>query len=58
MPIGGKVVEVNTALQSDPALVNKDPYGAGWMLKIEPTNLAEMDQLLDSKSYGKTIGEE
>ena len=58
MPIGGKVVEVNTAVQSDPALVNKDPYGAGWMLKIEPTNLAEMDQLLDSKSYGKTIGEE
>jgi len=58
MPVSGKVVETNAALQADPALVNKEPYGGGWMLKIQPSDAKEMGQLLDAKSYGKTIGEE
>lgn len=58
MPVSGKVVEINAALQADPALVNKEPYGGGWMLKIQPSDAKEMGQLLDAKSYGKTIGEE
>jgi len=58
MPVSGKVVEINANLQTDPALVNKEPYGGGWMLKIQPSDTKEMGQLLDAKSYGKTIGEE
>jgi glycine cleavage system H protein len=55
-PCGGKVVEVNSALQSTPEIVNTDPYGAGWMVKIELTNPSELDGLLDSKAYKELIG--
>mgnify|MGYP005837109905 CR=1 FL=1 len=58
MPISGTIVEVNGALQADPALVNREPYGAGWLVKITPADLSEMDKLMDAKTYGKTIGEE
>ncbi|MCE5256537.1 MAG: glycine cleavage system protein GcvH [Spirochaetaceae bacterium] len=58
MPVGGKVTAVNTALQADPALVNREPYEGGWMIKILPSDKKELDQLLDAKSYGATIGEE
>jgi len=50
-PISGPVVEVNRALESDPALVNKEPYGKGWFLVIEMTNPADWDGLLGSKQY-------
>ena len=53
----GTVVEVNGALESDPALVNKDPYGAGWMIKLRVKDSGEMATLLDSAAYAKHIGE-
>lgn len=50
-PVSGKVVEVNKALENSPELVNSDPYGAGWMLKVELSNPAEVDGLLDAAGY-------
>jgi len=50
-PITGKVVEVNVALTKTPDQVNADPYGAGWLVKVEPANPAEFDALLDSAAY-------
>lgn len=56
-PLAGTVVEVNGALEKDPALVNRDPYGAGWMIKLKMKNAAELDQLLGADAYAKHIGE-
>jgi glycine cleavage system H protein len=55
-PAAGVVTEVNAALQGDPALVNRDPYGAGWMIKLRMKNPAELEQLLSSEAYKKHIG--
>jgi glycine cleavage system H protein len=55
-PLTGKVVEINGALDDDPMVINKDPYGEGWMLKIELTNAAEVEQLLDAAGYNEVIG--
>jgi len=56
-PVSGTVTEVNTALQEDPALVNRDPYGAGWMIKLRVKTPAELDQLLSAEAYKKQIGQ-
>jgi len=56
-PVAGTVTEVNTALEGDPALVNRDPYTAGWMIKLKVKNLADIDQLLTSEAYKKHIGQ-
>lgn len=58
MPVSGTVVEVNEAVKNDPALVNKDCFGAGWLIKVAPSNPAEFDSLFDASAYGKAIGEE
>lgn len=50
-PVSGKVIEVNTALEKSPELVNQDPYGQGWMIKVELSNPAELDALLDAAAY-------
>ena len=55
-PLAGTVVEVNGALEKDPAVVNRDPYGAGWMIKIKMKNAADLDKLLDAAAYAKQIG--
>jgi glycine cleavage system H protein len=55
MPLAGKVAEVNAALADEPELVNKDPYGKGWMIKIEASNLDEADELLSADDYQKMI---
>jgi len=55
-PISGKVVEVNPALEDEPELVNTDPYGEGWLLKIECSDLAQLDSLLSTEDYKKQIG--
>ncbi len=55
MPVGGKVLEVNEVLADEPELVNKDPYGNGWMIKIQITNTAELDELLSASDYQKMI---
>ena len=56
-PLAGTVVEVNGALEKDPAVVNRDPYGAGWMIKLRLKNPDEIDKLLDAAAYAKHIGE-
>src|SRR5438067_11854883 len=56
-PVAGTVTEVNTALEGDPALVNRDPYAAGWMIKLKVKNAADIDQLLTSEAYKKHIGQ-
>lgn len=50
-PISGEVTEVNAELASDPSVVNSDPYGKGWMIKLRATNDAEMDELLGATEY-------
>ncbi len=56
-PLAGTVTEVNTALDSDPALVNREPYGDGWMIKLRIKNPADFDQLLDAEKYKQLVGE-
>ena len=56
MPVGGEVLEVNEALDSDPSLVNSDPYGDGWMIKVRVADAAELDTLLDGAGYEDHIG--
>lgn len=56
MPVTGKVVEVNPALDGQPELVNKDPYGEGWMIKIEIENPDELSGLLSAEQYADLIG--
>ena len=51
LPVGGEVLEQNEALADQPELVNTDPYGEGWIIKIKPSNLSEMDELLDAEAY-------
>ena len=51
MPVGGKVLSVNTALEIAPETVNKDPYGEGWMIRIRLTNLTELDGLMSAADY-------
>jgi glycine cleavage system H protein len=55
-PITGEIVEVNASLADDPAQVNSDPYGAGWMLKIRVADETELDTLLGAEEYQKHIG--
>lgn len=56
-PIGGEVVEVNGDLESDPSLINTDPYGAGWMIKLRLQSPGDMDQTLSAADYAQHIGE-
>ena len=51
MPISGEVIELNEKLESEPELVNSDPYGDGWMVKIKIDNISELDELLDLAGY-------
>ncbi|MBQ7697486.1 MAG: glycine cleavage system protein GcvH [Paludibacteraceae bacterium] len=51
MPVTGEVLEVNEALNDQPELVNNDPYGEGWMIKIAVKDASEMDSLLDAAGY-------
>jgi len=51
MPISGEVLELNEKLESEPELVNSDPYGDGWMVKIKIENISELDELLDLDGY-------
>ena len=55
LPIGGEVIEFNEELDGNPALINTDPYGEGWIVKIRPTNVAEADTLLDAAAYADLI---
>ena len=56
-PLAGEVVEVNGRLDKEPGLVNSDPYGDGWMIKLRLTNRSELDGLMDASAYAKHIGQ-
>ena len=56
LPLSGEIIEFNDALESTPEVVNSDPYGAGWMIKIKVANMDEVDSLLSSESYKELIG--
>jgi glycine cleavage system H protein len=55
-PIGGEVVAINDRLDKEPALVNTDPYGAGWMIKVRPSNQADIDGLMKADAYTAHVG--
>ncbi len=54
-PVGGEVVEVNTALGAEPGLVNQAPYEGGWMIKLRPADPAAVDALLDATAYSSLL---
>ncbi|MBZ5858605.1 glycine cleavage system protein GcvH [Flavihumibacter profundi] len=56
LPVAGTINEVNPALTANPELVNSDPYGEGWMIKMTVTNPAEVDGLLDAAGYENLVG--
>ncbi|MDY0103676.1 MAG: glycine cleavage system protein GcvH [Lentimicrobium sp.] len=56
LPAAGEVIEFNENLNTEPELINSDPYGKGWIIKIKLSNPADLDQLLDAEAYGKFLG--
>ena len=58
MPVSGEIIEVNEALDTTPELVNSDPYGAGWMIKIRMSDPSELDELMDDEAYAVHIAGE
>ncbi len=57
-PIGAEVVAVNEDLDADPAAINRDPYGEGWMVRLKMNDPADLERLMDADAYKKHIGEE
>ena len=55
MPIGGTIIEINENIESSPELVNSDPYGEGWMIKIEINEASDIENLLTAEAYSKLI---
>ena len=55
-PVSGEVVEVNNEVEANPALVNTDPYGKGWIFKLKVKNAAQVEALLDAPGYEALIG--
>jgi glycine cleavage system H protein len=55
LPMSGEIIEFNEALESNPELVNNDPYGEGWMVKVRVSNPSEFEALLDASAYGQEI---
>lgn len=56
LPLSGEIIEFNENLETNPELVNTDPYGAGWMIKVKVSNASEQDNLLSAEDYKKLIG--
>jgi len=56
-PVTGEVVETNEALEKDPGIINRDPYGDGWMIKLKVRNPGELNQLLNATDYAGHVGE-
>ena len=57
MPLTGEVIEFNEGLEDEPEIVNKDPYGKGWMIKIAIAENSQIEELLDAQAYQELIGE-
>lgn len=56
MPISGEVIELNEEVESNPEIVNEDPYGKGWMIKVAISDSSELDELLDAEAYAELVG--
>ena len=56
MPIAGEVIEFNEEIEASPELVNDDPYGNGWMIKVKVSNPSDLDELLDADAYKEIVG--
>ena len=56
LPLAGEIVEFNDSLETSPEVVNSDPYGAGWMIKVKVQNVSDFDELLSSDDYKTLIG--
>lgn len=56
-PVAGEVVEINDALDADPALINSDPYGEGWMIKLRVSDPSEVEALMDAAAYSSHVGD-
>jgi glycine cleavage system H protein len=56
MPVAGEVIEFNEEIESSPELVNDDPYGNGWMIKVKVSNPSDLDDLLDADAYKEIVG--
>ena len=56
MPLSGEIVAFNESLETEPEQVNQDPYGAGWMIKIQLSDTAQLDDLMDAEAYKALIG--
>jgi glycine cleavage system H protein len=57
-PVSGTIADVNTRLSDSPELMNSDPFGEGWIVRIEPSNVAELEELLTANEYAEYIGAE
>ena len=55
MPVSGEVAAINSALENDPALINNDCYGRGWLIRMKPTDWSEYDRLLDAQAYRSLV---
>jgi glycine cleavage system H protein len=58
MPMGGEIVEINSALEDAPEVINEDPFGEGWMIKFKPSDPGEWDKLLDVDAYKEVVAKE
>jgi glycine cleavage system H protein len=56
LPVAGEIVEFNDSLESNPEIVNSDPYGKGWMVKVKVANVSDLNELLSSEDYKTLIG--
>ena len=56
LPVAGEILDFNSALEDDPSLINNDPYGDGWIIKVKVSDTADVDALMDSKAYAATLG--
>lgn len=56
MPIGGEVLELNNEIETNPEIVNSDPYGKGWMIKVKISDASELDALMSSSDYQNLVG--
>ncbi|MFD3275910.1 glycine cleavage system protein GcvH [Aquirufa echingensis] len=56
LPVAGEIVEFNTNLNNSPELVNSDPFGEGWVVKMKPSDLGDIDQLMDVATYQAFVG--
>ena len=55
MPVNGKIIEYNSKLDDNPELINSDPYGDGWIVKVKVSDVSELEELLDAHEYNKLI---